>query len=140
MTRTVTDPQIIFENEIGETMGFRRSKAYYVGSESTITLSLHTGSGTAVGQILRVYGSIKTLGNRGVDPVDINEDVSSDNAFAPLLLSNLTDGCYTSGKDGIAIKANANGLYEVTTRGLSYVYFEIEGSGVPVTLLIRTYN
>jgi hypothetical protein len=139
MTRTTTDPQIIFTNEIGEVMGYKRSKAYYVGSERTITLSLHTGNGMAVGQKLRVYGSIKTLGNEGIEPVDINEEVTSDNAFAPLLLSNMTDGCSVSGKDGITIKPTSNGMYQVTSR-VSYVYFEIEGSGVPVTLLIRTYN
>lgn len=138
--RTVTDPEIIFNQNSGTPMGFVRSKAYYVGSAEHVTLSVHTGSGTAVGQKLRVFGSIKTLRNEGVEPVDINEDVTADNAFAPLLICNLTDGCCVSGKDGLTLSPDSNGLFEVTAKGLSYVFFEIEGSGVPVTLLIRTYK
>jgi hypothetical protein len=140
MSRSNTDTQVVFDQDSGVIGGFSRSKGYAVGSERFITVLIHAGAGIPVAQKFRAFGTIKTLGNSGYDPIDIDNVSDANNTFAPVYIRDMDDRNYFEGSTGLDIVANKNGLFQIEVAGMTHVFFEIEGGGVPVSLFIKSFN
>jgi hypothetical protein len=140
MTRSTTDTQVVFDQNSGVIGGFVRSKGYAVGSERFITVLIHAGAGVPVAQKFRAFGTIKTINNTGYSPVDIDNVSDANNAFAPIYLRDMDDRNYFIGSTGLDITSLRNGLFQIEVSGLTHVFFEIEGGGVPVSVFTKSFN
>lgn len=131
------DKQIIFYKQ--STAQKQSSPLLTVDNFRHLVLCVTTGSGTPVSQKLFVYGSLgKTL--QASSPVDFNLASSQDNPYAPLLVKDLNNLESIVGTDGISITANNTKLYEINTNGVRDVFFELVGSGVETTVIIKPFT
>lgn len=131
------DKQTIFYKQ--STAQKQTSSIVTIANYRHLVLCIATGAGTPLSQKLKVYGS---LGKTDVanTPVDFLTASSQDNPYGELLVKDLNNMESILGTDGIAITANTTKLYEINTNGMRDVFFELVGSGVETTVLIKPFT
>jgi hypothetical protein len=130
------DKQIIFYKQ--STAQKQSGSIFTIDNYRHLVLCVATGAGTPVSQVLKVYGSLG-LTNTSNAPIDFTAAASQDNPYGPLLVKDLNNMESVVGTDGITISANMVKLYEINTNGVRDVFFELVGSGVETTVIIKPY-
>lgn len=131
------DKQIIFYKQ--STAQKQSSSILTVDNYRHLVLCVVTGAGTPLSQKLKVYGSLgKTLESN--TPIDFTVASSQDNPYSELLVKDLNNMESIVGTDGIDIAANSTKLYEINTNGVRDVFFELTGSGVETTVIIKPFT
>lgn len=131
------DKQIIFYKQ--STAQKQTTSLNTVDNFRHIVVCVATGAGTPVSQKLKVYGSLGKT-NEANTPINFTIASSQDNPYSELLVKDLNNLESIVGTDGIDIMANSTKLYEINTNGVRDIFFELTGSGVETTVIIKPFT